>query len=262
MLLRSGGLDLFYIDESNDKDLFAVTAIAIPFLRQTDGIWQITWPDFLEAAKGWRRAVAEKVKIPTSKELHAWKLVSGRGNYLYGNRQLKKGHATQAYLDILRLVTFVPPESVITVVGSRGPQMYGHERLERVMYALFQRMRRQCVGRQCNGMTFFDQGHDEYRKLYRKAQVHLPTGSRFGLAARNLPLDMFVKDANEKNSKHCLFTQLADLISYAALAKVRFEKSVMEQSQQDIGLQYIYDGVPNTIKNLKAGGVDGIVRIG
>lgn len=260
-MLRSGGLDVFYIDESNDKALFAVTAIAIPFLRLADGIWQITWPDFLEAAKGWRRAVAEEVKIPTSKELHAWKLVSGRGNYLYGSRQLKKGDALVAYTKILRLASFVPPESIITVVGSRGPQMYGHERLERVMYALFQRMRRQCIGRNSNAMTFFDQGHDEYRKLYRKAHVHLPTGSRFG-PARNLPLDMFVKDGNEKNSKHCLFTQLADLISYAALAKVRFEKGVMDQAQQDIGLQYLYDGVPSALKNLKAGSTDGIVRIG
>ena len=227
----------------------------------TDGIWQISWPSFLEAAKGWRRSVADELKIPTAKELHAWKLVSGRGNYLYGTRQLKKENALVTYRRILQLAAFVPPESVITVVGSRGPQMYGHERLERVMYALFQRMRRQCVGRNCNAMTFFDQGHAEYRKLYRKAAVHLPTGSRFG-AARNLPLDMFVKDGNEKNSKHCLFTQLADLISYAALSKVRFETGVMEQSQQDIGLQYLYDGVPAAMKNLKAGGSDGIVRIG
>lgn len=165
------------------------------------------------------------------------------------------------YRKILSLAQFVPPESVITVVGSRGPKMYGHERLERVMYALFQRMRRQCVGRKTNAMTFFDQGHNEYRKLYRKAQVHLMTGSRYG-EARNLPLDMFVKDGNEKNSKHCLFTQLADLISYAALAKVRHEKGVMEQTQQDIGLQYLYDGVPAGIKNLKAGGADGIIRLG
>jgi hypothetical protein len=129
------------------------------------------------------------------------------------------------------------------------------------MYALFQRMRQQCAKRGCNAITFFDQGHDEYRKLYRKAQVHLPTGSRFG-AARNLPLDMFVKDANEKNSKHCLFTQYADLVSYAALAKVRFEKGVMDQGQQDIGLQFIYDGLPTAFKNMKAGGKDGIVRIG
>ena len=73
---------------------------------------------------------------------------------------------------------------------------------------------------------------------------------------------MFVKDGNTKNSKHCLFTQLADLISYAALAKVRFERGVMEEGQVANGLNTLYDGVPDVIKNMRAGGPDGIVRIG
>lgn len=261
MYLKSGGMDVFYIDESNDRTLFAVTAVAVPFLRSDNRIWQIAWPDFLAAAKDWRKAVAHHLKIPASKELHAWKLVSGRGNYLFGKRQLPKGSAADVYKNILSNATFLPPASVITVVGTRGPQMYGHERLERVMYALFQRMRTQCDKRNVNAMVYFDQGHDEYRKLYRKACVRLPTGSRFG-ATRDLPLNMFVEDGNEKNSKHCLFTQLADLISYAALAKVRFERGEMLAEQQGIGLQTLYDGVPDAIKNLKAGGADGIVRLG
>lgn len=260
MLLRQGGIDVFYIDESHDRALYAVTAIAVPFLRNREAIWQITWPDHLTAAKAWRRDVQERHKIPTSKELHATKLVSGRGNFLYGNRQLKKEDASAVYQAILSTITFLPPESIITVVGSRGRAMYGHERLERVMYALFQRMRRQCIGRSVNAMTFFDEGHPEYRTLYRKAAVYLPTGSRFG-GDRNLPLDMFVKDGNEKNSKHCLFTQMADLISYAALARIRHERREMDQAQIDIGLHRLYDGLPNNVKNLKAGGRDGIVRL-
>lgn len=255
-------MDVFYIDESHDKTLYAVTAITVPFLRKVDSIWKITWPDHLAAAKSWRRAVAATHKIPVSKELHATKLVSGRGNYLYGQRQLKKEDAAAVYRAILASVDFIPPESIITVVGSRGPQMYGHQRLERVMYALFQRMRRQSVARFVNGMVFFDEGHPEYRSLYRRAMVNLPTGSMFGFGTRNLPLDMFVEDGNEKNSKHCLFTQLADLISYAALSKVRFERGLMDAAQRALSLQTLYDGVPDGIKNLKAGGRDGIVRIG
>jgi hypothetical protein len=193
--------------------------------------------------------------------LHATKLVSGRGNFLYGSRQLKKENAAEVYRAILGSIDFIPPESIITIVGTRGPRMYGHERLERVMYALFQRMRRQCIGRNVNAMTFFDEGHPEYRALYRKAAVHLPTGSRFG-GERNLPLDMFVKDGNEKNSKHCLFTQIADLISYAALAKVRHERREMDAEQEAISLHTLHDGLPDRVKNLRAGGKDGIVRIG
>ena len=160
MYLKSGGMDVFYIDESNDRTLFAVTAVAIPFLRNADSIWQISWPDFLSAAKDWRRKIAADLKIPASKELHAWKLVSGRGNYLYGTRQLKKENAAEVFRHILGLLTFIPEASIITVVGTRGPQMYGHERLERVMYALFQRMRTQCDKRRVNAIVFFDKGHD------------------------------------------------------------------------------------------------------
>jgi hypothetical protein len=261
MILLPGGLDVFYIDESNDSKLYAVTAIAIPFLRNDNGIWRLTWPDALNAAKAWRRRVADRHKIPVSKELHATKLISGRGNYLYGNRQLRKEDAVPIYRDILSSVDFIPPESVITVVGTRGRTMYGHERLQRVMYALFQRMRSQCKARRVNAMTFFDQGHPEYRALFRRAMVNLPTGSRFG-EERNLPLDMFVKDGNEKDSKYCLFTQLADLISYAALARLRHEGGLLDPTQEANGVHTLYEGMPEAIKNLRAGGRDGIVRIG
>jgi hypothetical protein len=261
MLLRPGGIDVFYIDESHDRTIYAVTAITVPFLRNIDGIWQITWPDHLAAVKRWRRGVAQREKIPVSKELHATKLVGGRGNYLYGQRQLKRQHAARVYRSILSNIDCINPASVITVVGTRGPNLYGHERLERVMHALFQRMRSQCRDRDVNAMTFFDQGHPEYRALYRRAMVNLPTGSRFG-PPRDLPLDMFVKDGNWKDSKHCLFTQLADLISYSALARVRHERGLMEQEQIALDFHTIFDAVPEAIKNLAAGGQNGIVRIG
>jgi hypothetical protein len=36
MDLRTGGIDIFYIDESMDADVIAISAIAIPFLRLVD----------------------------------------------------------------------------------------------------------------------------------------------------------------------------------------------------------------------------------
>jgi hypothetical protein len=261
MLLRPGGIDVFYIDESHDRNQYVVTAVAVPFLRQVEANWQIIWPDQLAAAKAWRRRIADELKIPTRKELHATKLVGGRGNYLFGKRQIARANAAEVYGGILSRVNFLPEGSVITVAGTPGPQMYGRDRLERVMYALFQRMRRQCVARDVNAMVFFDEGHPEYRTLYRQAMVHLMTGSRYG-ADRNLPLDMFVKDGNEKRSEHCLFTQLADLISYAALAKRRSETGELDEDHRHWGFHNIYDTLPNGVKNLLAGGADGIVRIG
>jgi len=266
MILRAGGMDVFYIDESHDSALYAVTAIAIPFLRKIADTWNIVWPDYLQAAQAWRKQIASDLHIPLGKELHATKLVSGRGNYLYGNRQFTKPDAVAAYRSILRWINFIPDASVITVVGRRGPQMYGHDRLQRVMYALFQRMRRQCVAptRNVNAMAFFDQGHPEYRQLYRRARVNLPTGSMFGLATRNMPLDMFVKDANEKTSKDCLFTQTADLIAYAALAQVREELGLLSQEHRGLSLHTLYGDLPAAPLNTKASLApprDGIVRL-
>jgi hypothetical protein len=84
MLLRSGGLDIFYIDESNDSHIYVVAAVAVPFLRESAGIWNIVWPDYLQAAKEWRRRIRDALDIPVSKELHGVKLASGRGRYVRG----------------------------------------------------------------------------------------------------------------------------------------------------------------------------------
>jgi hypothetical protein len=113
-------------------------------------------------------------------------------------------------------------------------------------------------------MTFFDQAHPEYRRLYRRARLNLPTGSMLGMATRNMPLDMFVKDANEKSSKDCLFTQAADLIAYSALAKVREERGLLADEHRALGLHELYDAIPSAILNKRATFVaprDGIVRL-
>lgn len=263
MLLKSGGIDIFYIDESNDRSLFAVTALAVPFLRPVDGVWQITWPTHLAAAKEWRASLSRNLKIPATKELHGTKLAGGRGNYIYGNRQIPTNDITNYYKEILSGISFLPPESIITVTGTRGREMYGHARLERVMYALFQRMRRQCVARNVNALVFFDEGHPEYRTLYRRAMKHLPTGSMFG-DQRNLPLDMFVKDGNFKNSKLCHFTQIADVIAFAAFLKVRGELGLLDERRTEAGLGTLFDALPIAVKNMRAAAKsdDGIVRLG
>ncbi len=268
MHLRSGGIDIFYIDESHDKNLYAVTALTVPFLRNENGIWNITWPDHLESAKEWRRKISKELKIPFGKELHGVKLAGGRGNYCYGKRNLSKEESITAYSEILTSISHIANASVITVVGERGHNMYGHERLQRVMYALFQRMRMQCNARKVNAICFFDQGHPEYRSLYRRAQVNLPTGSQYGNWGtgnlQNLPLDMFVKDANEKNSSVCLFTQTADLIAFAAFSKIREERGMLTEEQSQLGLGKLYDCVPRQILNLKAARgepQDAIVRL-
>lgn len=263
MLLRPGGLDIFYIDESHDTKLYAVTAVTVPFLRQREGAWHIVWPEYFEAAKAWRGRLRDRFKIPLGKELHGVKLGRGRGAYKYGQHQFGPEESVSVYKGILSEINFLPDASIFTVVGQRGTFMYGEERLARVMNALFQRMRSQTIARNANAMVFFDQGHPEYRSAYRKAQKLLLTGSRVDLGTRNLPLDMFVKDGNEKNSAFCHFTQIADLVAYAAFSRVKLERG-MADDEQGRRLATLYSSLPlsgiNT-KVSKASPPDGIVRL-
>jgi hypothetical protein len=169
------------------------------------------------------------------------------------------------------LADFLPDASIITVRAQRGGRaLYGATRLEAALHALFQRMRRQCEARRTNGLVFFDEGHEEYRKLYRRAQVRLPTGSAIagagwgaGQTTRNLPLDMFTKDANNKVSKHCHFTQLADLVAYAAFLKLKSESGEMTDWQARYSLGNVYDAISSLKVNHQAAPrhPDGIVRL-
>lgn len=268
MLLKSGGIDVFYIDESHDTKRYVVTAVRIPFLRNIEGSWQIVWDGGLSAAKQWRRAIKDNLHIPTSKELHGVKLAAGRGNFLHGKYNFKKPQAARAYREILLNMYMIPDGSIMSATVKRGGTLYGREQLEAVMYALFQRMRRQCVSNKTNAFVFFDQGHAEYRRLYRMAQVYLPTGSSAGGWAggptKNLPLDMFVKDGNEKNSKLCYFTQAADLIAYAAFLKIKAEDGRLTPWQAANSLGDLYDNIPKNQVNLlvqKSASPDGIVRL-
>lgn len=268
MLLRDGGLDIFYIDESEDSNVYVVTAVAVPFLRKIDGQWNIVWPNYLEAAKQWRKDIKLAHKVPTTKELHAVKFASGRGRYFHNKWQFPRPKAAAVYRDILNRINFLPDSSIMSAATIRGPQLYGSARLEAALHALFQRMRSQCVSRKVNAIVFFDEGHPEYRKLYRRSQIYLPTGSMFGgwgsTFSRNLPLDMFTKDANEKQSKHCYFTQLADLIAYAAFQKIKHERGLLMEWQIRCAQQTLYDAIPAAVVNSRVTNKaprDGIVRI-
>jgi Protein of unknown function (DUF3800) len=270
MQMLPGGIDVFYIDESHDQNLYVVTALAIPLLRPEQQGWRISWRDFFEATKIWRKGVANSsMRIPMSKELHGVQLARGRGKFFKGKYNFGRPRATGVYRQLLRSLTSIPDGSVMSASATNRGNLYGRQQLEAALYALFQRMRTQCARRNVNAMVFFDQGHPEYRRLYRQAQVFLSTGSSIGGwesggTSRNMPLDMFFKDGNEKNSKHCRFTQIADLIAYAAFLKCKHELGQLTPWQASYNLGALYDEVPRAKINLAVTNKtpkDGIVRL-
>lgn len=268
MKLLPGGIDVWYIDESTDRDFFAMSAVSVPFLRPVDGTWTLVWDDQFDNLREWRRELRRQHGIPVAKELKGTKLVAGRGRYA-GKHQLSPAAGANAYRWALANLGFLQPASIISVSGTKSSNLYGHSRLEAALYALLQRMRTAASKAQRNAFVFFDEGHGEYRTLYRKARVFLPTGSalggwKSGQMSKNLPLTAFTKDANIKKSDHCFFTQLADLLSFAVLAKVRAENKALPAAQVALSTNTLYDAIPATVLNLKASRADptrGIVRL-
>ncbi len=268
MRLPSGGIDIFYVDESTDANVLVMSAVAIPFIREVEGTWTVVWEDHLSNIREWRKRLSATHRIPVRKELKAAKLSSGRGRYYLGKHQLQRPAAARAYRNAMSDLAWLPGTSIITVVGTPKSNLYGHTRLEAALYALLQRMRTACAKTNRLGMVFFDEGHGEYRKLYRKARVYLPTGSDQGdwgqgNKSKNIPLDNFVKDANIKQSQHSLFIQLADLVSFAGLAKIRGELKLLAPWQSALDLETLYDAIPVAKLNHYASRKDplGIVRL-
>jgi len=66
-------------------------------------------------------------------------------------------------------------------------------------------------------------------------------------------------------SEHCFFTQLADLLSFAVLAKRRAELGLLSPAHKTLGVDTLYDAIPAPVLNLKAAAskdpARGIVRV-
>lgn len=267
MLLRPGGIDLFYIDESVRDPLFVATAVRIPFLRNVNGAWRFVWADYLEQAVAWRRHLSAAHKIRARAELHGTKILGHQGLYVKGGRNLRPDEAVALYREALDSVGFIPPASIITTFATDQTVLMGHKGIKAALFGLFQRIRRQC-GEGVNGMLFFDDGHPEYIGYYRQATRWLPTGSRHGgwgggKATANLALDMFPKDANVKASAQSLFLQIADLVAYSASLKLQNEAGSLNAKRVKRGHGDVYDALRQEQINLRATNKrrDGLVPI-
>lgn len=248
------GLYTFYADESDDKQRYVISCVGVPTLGATVGGPPIAWNDYFAAAKAWRRDLKAQYNIPVGKELKGSKLATGRNSYDGGKGRLHGARAVEAYRFALHQLDFLPPGSIFSVTCERQYRLYGHTRLEAVLYAMFQRIQKKCENDRLAALLFFDEGHAEYRRLYRRACVHLPTGSNQGAwanggSSKNIPLDRTIKDANFKDSKQSHFIQIADLVAYATLTKMRAEKGVLSERELALGVADLFDWIPKKILN-------------
>lgn len=156
----------------------------------------------------------------------------------------------------LNTLTWLPDQSIMSTLATDKSELMGHKGIFAGLFGLFQRIRNQC-GESRNGIIFFDEGHESYIRLYRMAQIYLPTGSKFGgwkdgKLTKNLPLSMFPKDANIKSSRLSYFIQIADLVSYAVRLKIEHERGQLSAKRVARQHHLLYDALPRAKLNLAA----------
>ncbi len=262
------GLITFYADESDDKQTYVISCVAVPTLGATVADCPVEWDGCFEKAKAWRASLRDEFGIPVRKELKGSKLATGRNSYQPRGARLHGERAIEAYAHALKTLDFLPSGSVFSVCCEKDYRLYGQRRLEAVLYAMFQRMQRKCEFERKAALLFFDEGHGEYRRLYRKAKKHLPTGSQQGSWAggntsKSIPLSNVLKDANFKDSKQSLFIQIADLVAYATLKKIRKEHGRLSDREKSHFVGLLHDQIPKRILNTRVDHAtyDGIKRL-
>lgn len=257
MILSPGGIDIFYIDESVRTPLYTVSAVTVPFLRPNRLIgWKFVWPEYHGLVQKWRRDLSRDHSVLFRKELHAYQLVKSQGLLHKAKRNLSPVEAVALYKSALAKMDFLPDASLLTAYATDKTRYAGEVGIGACLIALFQRMRTQCSKRRTNGLVFFDEGHSEYLRAFRKAQKFLPTGSKFGgwngKGYKNIPLSMFPQDANFKSSEFSYFLQMADLVAYAARIKLEYEKGALAAKRVGRKHHELYDALPSSVINLES----------
>ncbi len=210
-------MHLVYIDDSQDRPLYCFSALAVPADQ-----WLATFRNVRE----WRRDLRDSDGILITKELHAWKFVSGRGNI--SDRVVPKGRRCQIFHDSLAFLAGLP--SLHLFNSCLRNQDWAFERL-------VNRINRTVQAWGSRALLICDDGKEsDYIRLVRKMSVHNPIPSQFGIwqdtgrTTRNIPIDRIIEDPFFKKSDKSYFIQLVDFCAYALLrkekpipSKVRYE---------------------------------------
>lgn len=250
-------MDIYYVDESASADIFIMAAIRIPLLRADDkGAWWVAWPHYYEAAREWRRDLSKVHGVKFRPELHASDFLAGKKRMSVDNRALTKAEAEAAFRYALSKLDFLDDASIMPVYATAKSALFGATRMQATLTGLLQRMERQTTKGDRAAMTFFDEGHREYWKLYRKSQAYLPVGSsRGGWATgqtKNLALKRFVEDGNIKSSEDSYILQIADFVAYAALQKLKGEAELLPNWRKALNHHTLFDAIPKQKINLAA----------
>lgn len=237
-------MNLVYIDDSGDDDTSIFSAISIP---------SNNWHEAFKNVKAFRRSIWESDKIYVTKELHAWKFVSGRGKI--SPTPISKSRRCHLYNVALKMITKIEGVQIFNVVFPKRLEHRGFERL-------LNRINRTAQAQGTTAMIISDEGKEgAFKALRRKMGIYNPIASNSGAwqsgnSTKNIPLNYIIEDIVFKDSKHSIFVQLADFCAYALL-----RKEVQLASKNKYGLHKSFD-ILDPVLMKKANGKDpqGIIR--
>jgi hypothetical protein len=106
-ILRSGGIDIFYIDESVRYPNFFATVVRVPFLRNQQSQWRFVWENAYDQADQRRRLLSKRHNVKFRQELHAHEILGRKGLLHKQNRNLTVDESFSLYAEALSSLTFI-----------------------------------------------------------------------------------------------------------------------------------------------------------
>jgi len=241
-------MHIIYMDDSRDEKLCVFSALAIK---------DECWRESFQVIRDFRRDLKKRFGIFVYKEIHAWKLVSGRG--MISDQIVTKYQRNQIFREILELITNLPSARLFNAVGSAKDD-------ERIFERMLNRIERTSQPDNWNSyfILFCDEGKEAtYTRLSRKMAVYNPIPSKYGgwgddgSPSKNIPIQRILEDPVFKKSDQSYFIQLVDCCAYALL---RRERPIPSRSKY--GLEKAFSILdPILVKEASSYDPEGIIRV-
>ena len=240
-------MHIVYVDESSDPVAHATTISALMLPAES-------WTDSFSRLRQFRRSLKQSDGVFVQKELHAWKLVSGRG--AIADRIVTKSRRCEILKDHVRLATDLPGARLFNAVFPASD-------ISRAIERLLNRINTCAGGQHRNFLLVCDQGKEAtYTRLARRMRVYNPIPSQYGswrdsgMPRKNIPLRWMVEDPFFKDSAQSYFIQLVDMCCFALL---RREYPLASRSRYGIDTAFDLLG-PILCREASGRDPDGILR--
>jgi hypothetical protein len=243
---------IFYVDESYDRNVFCLSALAV---RDRD--WQQSFDDIRE----FRRQLKSDYGIRLSKEIHATDFVSGRGKL--GPKIVPKRDRAIIFSNLLQVTAKLPSAFLINICleakGLADAQMRAWERLINRIERTMRHFEESELKERANlvvtasrtgldgdvlraievrlnaykprAVIVADEGREaEITSALRRMHVHNPVPSKYGQwetggPTKNIIAERIIEDPVFKKSERSYFLQLIDCVAYALLKRESPDKT-------------------------------------